>query len=165
MSYRVLVDTSSLMYRAFFSTPPTVAAGDGQPVNAVHGYLDMTSRLVGSRRPDRAVHVYDADWRPASRYADFAVLRGDPSDGLPGVRGVGEKTARILVNAYPSLDALVEDALAEKRAGPPHQRSPALRAAIREAVDYLKSMRAVVPIRTDLDVRAWERDRDDPELD
>ncbi len=273
MSYRLLVDTSSLMYRAFFSMPPTVAAGDGQPVNAVHGYLDMTSRLIGSRRPDRAVHVYDDDWRPAprvaaysgykanrppdpeglpeqfgilrevldafgfpqaeapgweaedaigalcahteggtttdivtgdrdliqlvrdpevrvlftlrgvtdlrlldeagvlekygvpaSRYADFAVLRGDPSDGLPGVRGVGEKTARILVNAYPSLEALVEDALAERRAGQPLQRSPALRAAIRGAVDYLQSMRAVVPIRTDLEVRAWEHERDDAEL-
>src|SRR5205814_10105144 len=36
----------------------------------------------------------------ASRYAEFAILRGDPSDALPGVRGVGEKTALALVQAY-----------------------------------------------------------------
>ena len=35
---------------------------------------------------------------PAEHYADFAVLRGDPSDGLPGVPGVGEKTAAALVD-------------------------------------------------------------------
>ena len=45
---------------------------------------------------------------PAHRYIDFATLRGDPSDGLPGVRGVGEKTARALVSAYPNLEAMLE---------------------------------------------------------
>ena len=42
---------------------------------------------------------------PAARYADFAALRGDPSDGLPGVPGVGEKTAARLVARYGGLDA------------------------------------------------------------
>ena len=46
----------------------------------------------------------------ASRYGEFAILRGDPSDGLPGVRGVGEKTARDLVVAFPSIDAMLEAA-------------------------------------------------------
>jgi 5'-3' exonuclease len=40
-------------------------------------------------------------------YADLAVLRGDPSDGLPGVAGVGEKTAAALINRYGSLDGLL----------------------------------------------------------
>src|SRR4029079_2574473 len=52
---------------------------------------------------------------PANRYADFAILRGDPSDSLPGVRGVGEKTARTLTNAYDSLDELLREANAERR--------------------------------------------------
>ena len=43
----------------------------------------------------------------ASQYADFAVLRGDPSDGLPGVPGVGEKTAATLLGSYGSLGELV----------------------------------------------------------
>ena len=41
---------------------------------------------------------------PPSRYADMAILRGDPSDELPGVPGVGAKTAVELVRAYPSIE-------------------------------------------------------------
>src|SRR5207245_10995899 len=44
---------------------------------------------------------------PGDRYFDYAVLRGDPSDGLPGVRGIGEKTASDLLRKYGSLDALL----------------------------------------------------------
>ncbi len=40
---------------------------------------------------------------PGRTYADYAILRGDPSDGLPGVRGIGEKTASRLIRAYGSL--------------------------------------------------------------
>ena len=52
MTHRLLLDTSSLLYRAFFSVPQSVADPGGRPVNAVHGYLDMASRLTGSQRPD-----------------------------------------------------------------------------------------------------------------
>src|SRR3989442_1081266 len=149
MTTRILLDTSSLMYRAFFSTPPTVTSPAGEPVNAIHGYLDMTSRLVGSRRPDRLVPVYDHDWRAAP----------------PGAHGVGEKTARLLVQASPSLDALVADAKSDKRAGAPLQRSPSLRTAIRDAADYLEAMRKIVPIRTDIPVREWEHPRDDAKVE
>ncbi|HYM49333.1 MAG TPA: 5'-3' exonuclease H3TH domain-containing protein, partial [Candidatus Limnocylindrales bacterium] len=45
---------------------------------------------------------------PGRRYGDFAVLRGDPSDGLPGVPGVGEKTAAQLIRRYGDLDALLD---------------------------------------------------------
>ena len=44
---------------------------------------------------------------PGRAYGDFALLRGDPSDGLPGVRGIGEKTASKLIATYGSLDALL----------------------------------------------------------
>ncbi len=81
---------------------------------------------------------------PAARYADFAILRGDPSDGLPGVRGVGEKTARILVQAYPD---------------------PALRAAIRDATPYIRTMREVVSITGTVRIRTWEPAGDDALLD
>jgi DNA polymerase-1 len=42
------------------------------------------------------------------RYVEYAALRGDSSDNLPGVPGVGEKTAAKLINAYPSLEALYD---------------------------------------------------------
>ena len=85
---------------------------------------------------------------PASRYGDFAILRGDPSDGLPGVRGVGEKTARELVKTYPSLDAMVADAGAIKRTGAPLQRSASLRAGLQDAAGYLEKMDRVARIRS-----------------
>src|SRR5499427_10929576 len=44
---------------------------------------------------------------PGRGYLDFALLRGDPSDGLPGVRGIGEKTAAKLIAEHGSLDRLL----------------------------------------------------------
>jgi 5'-3' exonuclease len=44
---------------------------------------------------------------PGRAYADFAVLRGDPSDGLPGVAGVGEKTAAALVRTFGTVEAML----------------------------------------------------------
>lgn len=44
--------------------------------------------------------------RAGQAYAEMAILRGDPSDGLPGVPGIGEKTAAKLITQYGTLDAL-----------------------------------------------------------
>jgi 5'-3' exonuclease len=43
---------------------------------------------------------------PGRAYADFAALRGDPSDGLPGVPGVGEKTAAALIRTFGSVEGV-----------------------------------------------------------
>src|SRR5256885_3614998 len=214
----LLLDGSSLMFRAFFGIPVAAfKAPDGQPGNAVRGFLDMLARLVSDRKPKALVVATDEDWRPAFRvnviasyktdrlergamppelvpqepiihavlraigvevigakgfeaedviasllpkisgrveivtgdrdlfslvhdpdvtvlytqkgignllvvdeaeverrygipgrsYGDYAVLRGDPSDGLPGVPGVGEKTAAQLVRRYKNLDGII----------------------------------------------------------
>src|SRR5438067_6894874 len=214
----LLLDGSSLMFRAFFGIPVgAFKAPDGQPVNAVRGFLDMLARLVTDRKPKALVVATDEDWRPAFRvkviasyktarlergamppelqpqepiihavlraigvevigaagfeaedviasllpmitgkveivtcdrdpfslgrdpdvtvlctqkgignllivdeaeverrygipgrsYGDYAVLRGDPSDGLPGVPGVGEKTAAQLVRRFKDLDGII----------------------------------------------------------
>ena len=50
---------------------------------------------------------------PGRAYADFAVLRGDPSDGLPGVKGIGEKTAAALLASHGDLDGVVAAAAAD----------------------------------------------------
>jgi 5'-3' exonuclease len=47
---------------------------------------------------------------PGRRYADFAVLRGDPSDGLPGLRGVGAGTAAQMIRRHGGLDGVLRDA-------------------------------------------------------
>ncbi len=75
----------------------------------------------------------------ASRYVDFAVLRGDPSDGLPGVKGIGEKSAAGLVAAYPTLEAMVE-AATDSASG----MSPAMRSKLTADVSYLARAREVV---------------------
>lgn len=48
---------------------------------------------------------------PGRCYGDFAILRGDTSDGLPGVPGIGEKTAAALIRAHKSLSAVLEAAM------------------------------------------------------
>jgi 5'-3' exonuclease len=265
MTYTLLLDTSSLTYRAFFALPDSITDDAGQPVNALRGYLDMTARLVTDHRPDEVLHVFDADWRPAGRvaaypeykgarapdpeglpeqfpmlrdvlhtmgqtcveapgweaddalavlckgveapdridvvtgdrdliqlvrdpivrvlytlrgvselrvfdaaevqerykvpperYVDFAILRGDPSDGLPGVPGIGEKTAQRLVAKYPTLDALIADADAQ---------TPKMAERLRAAGEYITAMRAVVPLRDDVDLRRVEGARDDSKAD
>ena len=265
MTHLLLLDTSSLMYRAFFALPDSITDGDGRPVNAVRGYLDMTARLITDQRPTEVLHVFDADWRPAGRveaypgykaerapdpdglpeqfpllrevlaalgqecveapgweaddalavlcvdvdepdrvdivtgdrdliqlvrdpvvrvlytlrgvselrifdaatvrehydvpperYVDFAILRGDPSDGLPGVPGVGEKTAQRLVGRYATLDALLADADAQ---------TPRLGQRLREAASYVQAMREVVPLRTDVELVRQAGARDDATLD
>jgi 5'-3' exonuclease len=265
MTHRLLLDVSSLTYRAYFAMRDTVFSPDGRPVGALHGYLDMVARLTASRRPDEVVHVYDHEWRPvartdiypaykgnrppdpedlppqfellrqvldttgmlqaqtegweaedaigafcldaqaddlleivsgdrdliqlvrdpvvrllftvrgvsdllefdeagvlakydvpASRYAEFAILRGDPSDGLPGVKGVGEKTARALVHAFPSIEAILEGAADGSPA-----IAPAIRQRLLESAAYLADMQRLVPVNAEASLSLWAGERDD----
>jgi len=213
----LLIDGSSLIFRAFYGVPSSVSGPDGQPINAVRGFLDALTRLIVERRPRRLAVASDQDWRPAWRvelipgykahrvaepvppllepqlavieevlraigvdqvgvadheaedviatwsalaagtvevvsgdrdlfalvedprvrvlyperggmavvdeaevtrrygipgrlYADFAVLRGDPSDGLPGLRGVGGGKAAALIRRYGGVAEMLRDA-------------------------------------------------------
>src|ERR1700737_178517 len=63
----LLVDGSSLIFRAFFGVPQTVVAPDGRPVNAVRGFLDFLARFVLDRKPRHLVVATDEDWRPGFR--------------------------------------------------------------------------------------------------
>lgn len=258
MTHRMLLDTSSLTYRAFFALPTSITDPAGRPINAVRGVLDMHTRLLVDHGPDEVVHVFDHDWRPAprvaayadyksgradepedlspqfsllrevlaafglpmveapgweaddaigtlcteavatdrvdvvtgdrdllqlvrddgpavrilftlkgvselgvfdeegvaerygvpaDRYIDYAILKGDPSDGLPGVKGVGEKTARELIGRYGSLAELIADADAQ---------TPALGRNLRDALPYVTAMYDVVPVRGDVELQ-WTR--------
>ncbi len=81
---------------------------------------------------------------PGRAYRDYAVLRGDPSDGLPGVRGIGEKLASSLVARYGDLDAVVEAAEGS-------DQSVVLN-KVRRDLDYVKRAVRVVTIPTDLPI-------------
>lgn len=81
------------------------------------------------------------------QYADFAVLRGDTSDGLPGVAGIGEKTAASLLQQFGDLDSLI--AAADDPAAP---LSATMRAKIRTAADYLAVAPTVVEVVRDLEL-------------
>jgi len=262
----MLLDAASMYFRAYFGVPESMTAPDGTPVNAIRGFLDMTARLVASRKPTDLVACLDLDWRPAFRveaipsykqhrlapgsklseetpetlapqvpilldvlaaigittagevgfeaddvigtlahrakgqvevvtgdrdlfqlardeppirilyiarsvaklevlgpaevaakygipgtaYADYAALRGDPSDGLPGVPGVGDKTAAALITTYGSLERLLAslDATAETRTL--SGVSPSVRAKLRTARGYLDMAPTVVQVRRDL---------------
>jgi 5'-3' exonuclease len=260
---RLVLDSPSLIYRAFFALPKSIRDPAGNSVNAAHGYLDMLSRLLTDLRPAGVVNTFDADWRPQwrvdaypgykakraedppelpgqfpvirevldaaglpvaeapgyeaddvlgtladqagaaervaivtgdrdlfqlvrdpvvrvlfplrgtsqvalmdeagvaekcgvppSRYAEFAILRGDPSDGLPGVSGIGAKTAARLVNQYPTMEALVDAA---------GTLGPRLAAALTRSRDYLAAMARIVPVVTDLDYQITPPGSPDPD--
>jgi 5'-3' exonuclease len=80
---------------------------------------------------------------PGRPYRDFAVLRGDPSDGLPGVRGAGPKLAAGLLARYGSLDAILEAARGSD------DQEIAL-SKVRRDLDYVERAVKVVTIPTDL---------------
>lgn len=70
---------------------------------------------------------------------DFIALRGDPSDGLPGAKGVGPKTAAELLRRHGSLEAILDDAIREPR--------PKLRGALLEGRDELLAFKDIATLR------------------
>ncbi len=77
----MLLDSASLWYRAYYGMPDTLVAPDGTPVNAIRGYLDMTSRLIRMYRPNRLVACIDGDWRPTWRVDLFPGYKANRVDG------------------------------------------------------------------------------------
>ncbi|MEU7997702.1 5'-3' exonuclease [Micromonospora sp. NPDC049060] len=133
----------------------TLSVTQPAPVEVVSGDRDLF-QLVDDARPVRLLYVGrgvaklddcdDAAVRarygvPADRYADFAALRGDPSDGLPGVAGVGEKTAARLVERYGDIAGILA-ALDEPNSG----FAPGLRTKLVAARDYLAVAPQVVRV-------------------
>jgi 5'-3' exonuclease len=137
----------------------TLARASTMPVDIVTGDRDLfqlaedslpTTVVYIGKGFAKAERITDADVRarygiPAGSYADFATLRGDPSDGLPGVRGVGDKSAAGVIAAYPTMELLLV-ALADPTADVPH------RGRIELARDYLERAIEVVRVRTDVPV-------------
>ncbi|WP_430332487.1 5'-3' exonuclease [Rhodococcus sp. ACT016] len=85
--------------------------------------------------------------RAGDAYAELALLRGDSSDGLPGVKGVGEKTASALLLNHGSLEGLRAAAL-----DPSSDVAKGVRAKLAAAADYIDAALPVVRVVTDADV-------------
>ncbi len=93
--------------------------------------------------------------RAGAAYAELAMLRGDPSDGLPGVPGVGEKTAASLLRDYGSLGAILSAA-----ENPKSSLAKGIRAKLMAAGGYIEAARPVVRVARDAPVQFYtETDR------
>jgi 5'-3' exonuclease len=140
----------------------TLAVAADQPVDVVTGDRDLFQlvddasgvRIIYTVRGLTKLEIIDEGavtaryGIPGQAYADFAVLRGDPSDGLPGVPGVGEKTAAALIRAFGSVDAIVTAVDAGHGGFPPGSR-----AKLTAARAYLDVAPAVVRTATDVPLR------------
>lgn len=138
------------------------AAGDGAGVLVVTGDRDLF-QLVDDAAGVRVLYtvrgIKDIEQVDQARlreryavgsgpaYADLAVLRGDPSDGLPGVAGVGEKTAAALLSRYGDLAGV----LAARDSADPGLTATQRR-RLTEAADYLRVAPEVVQVVTDAPV-------------
>ncbi|MEB3030697.1 5'-3' exonuclease [[Mycobacterium] nativiensis] len=98
--------------------------------------------------PDEVAQRYSLPpERAGAAYAEMALLRGDPSDGLPGVPGIGEKTASGLLSRYGSLAAVLDAA-----ADPASAMAKGVRAKLQAAQDYIAAAGPVVRVATDAPV-------------
>jgi 5'-3' exonuclease len=135
----------------------TLTARASGQVDVVTGDRDLF-QLVDDSRPVRVLYtargvknlqlvdeaaVAEKYGIPGRSYADFATLRGDPSDGLPGVPGVGDKTAAALITRFGSLEALLRavDGDGDLTSGQ--------RARLSAARDYLRVAPGVVWVARD----------------
>jgi 5'-3' exonuclease len=143
----------------------TLATRDPSPVDIVTGDRDLF-QLVDDSRDHRVIYVARGVGRaeaideaavtakygiPGRAYADFATLRGDPSDGLPGVAGIGDKTAASLITRYGDLASLLAALQAGDRAMP-----AGARAKLEAGLDYLAVAPMVVAVATDAPLPAYD---------
>ncbi|MDQ1582162.1 MAG: hypothetical protein QOF36_216 [Microbacteriaceae bacterium] len=143
----------------------TLASHSPMPVDVVTGDRDLF-QLVDDSRDVRVIYtgrgmsrleiLTDAALEAKygvtpAQYADFAAMRGDASDGLPGVAGVGEKTAVLLLSSYGTLDAIVAAAT-----DPASGMAAPVRARILAAAEYLAVAPAVVKVVRDLELPEFD---------
>jgi 5'-3' exonuclease len=136
----------------------TLAPAWGGPVDIVTGDRDLfqlvddaagvrvlyIARGVG--RHERVTNdvVRDKYGIDASQYVDFAVMRGDASDGLPGVAGIGDKTAALLLKEFGDIDGILE-AVQDRWSS----IKPRVRQSLLDSGDYIAAARTVVAVKRD----------------
>lgn len=143
----------------------TFAVREKGPIRVVTGDRDLF-QLVDDKRDVKIVYLakgisqhdlVDIKWVaekygiPGDRYALFAMFRGDPSDGLPGVRGIGEKGAALIANNFSSVDETLAAAHAEHEV-----LSKSLAKKIIDGTDYLKIAPTLVNCAQDVAIPKME---------
>jgi 5'-3' exonuclease len=138
--------------------PVLVVSGDRDLMQVVRDEPTPVRLLYVGRGLARAENLGPAEvadkygvpaWRAGEAYAEMAMLRGDPSDGLPGVPGIGAKTAATLVGRF--------DSWADLRAAVTDRTDTRLSATVRSklgaAAPYLAVVEPVVRVALDAPVR------------
>ena len=147
----------------------TLAERSPMPTDVVTGDRDLF-QLVDDEKPVRVLYiargvgkheVVDDAWIrakygiPAAAYVDYATLRGDASDGLPGVAGIGEKTAASLLTSYGDLGGILEAA-----SRPASPVAGGIRSKLGAAIDYLAVAPTVVAVARTLPIDLdWDEAR------
>ena len=127
--------------------PCDVVTGDRDLFQLVSDAAD--NRVISITKGVKNLEIVDDSYLTnrygitGAQYADFSMLRGDPSDGLPGVKGIGEKTAAKLINDFEDISGLL---LAAKDDG--SVLAPAVRRNILESQNYMRAAGKVVRVKT-----------------
>jgi 5'-3' exonuclease len=143
----------------------TYSRSEKGPIHIVTGDRDLF-QLVDDARKVKVIYlakgfsqqeVVDLAWIkqkygiPGERYALFAMIRGDASDGLPGVRGIGEKGAAVIANSF----STIEESLAAAHADD-DRLTPLLRKRLIEGSDYIKIAPTLVHCALDVPIPTME---------
>jgi len=139
-----------------------IVTGDRDSYQLVH---DPHVRVLYNKRGVSDYALYDEagilekTGVTPSLYPQYAAMRGDPSDNLDGVPGVGEKTAAKLLNTYGSLEEILAHAA---------EQTPKLRASLEEHADRARANFALMTLRRDapieLDLESARITPDDAEV-
>jgi len=143
----------------------TYSKSENGPIHIVTGDRDLF-QLVDDARKVKVIYlakgfsqqeVVDLAWIkqkygiPGERYALFAMIRGDASDGLPGVKGIGEKGAAIIANSFATIEESLAAALNDDE-----RLTPLLRKRLIEGSDYIKIAPTLVHCALDVPVPTME---------
>ena len=143
----------------------TYSKSEKGPIHIVTGDRDLF-QLVDDARKVKVIYlakgfsqqeVVDLTWIkqkygiPGERYALFAMIRGDASDGLPGVKGIGEKGAAIIANSFATIEESLAAAYKDDE-----RLTPLLRKRLIEGSDYIKIAPTLVHCALDVPVPNME---------